>query len=507
MNKNIFAGIIYFLFFSIQLSAQELDPSFGNNGKSYVSFGFTSYYFEEMEFQSSNKIIAVGENETLSNPIVVCRLKNNGSLDSTFQGTGILTFGFGLTYEFCDALQIDNQDRILLGGSSNGDLVLARLLPDGDLDSTFSSDGKVKVSFGIGNGSKAHKILIQNDGKILAIGEAYGGANFNFAAARFLANGNVDSTFGVNGLITHDLNGFNDFGYDALLLSDGKILIGGSANNSDGNSAFAWIRLQTDGTLDTEFAINGKLIYNINSNYNEVVEAMELHPNGKIISAGYSGGDFAVFCMNTDGVLDASFGSNGHVTSDFDDYQDKAYALKIDAQGKIILAGHGYDGSVNTFLDFAIARYTENGNLDNTFSSDGKLVMKMGTYSSGIADILIQDDGKLLFGGQSFETQSGFVEFGFLQLDVSAITTTSSIEESNFLFYPNPANDFLFIRNESSSENLDLIQFFSVTGHLIYELKPKTETTQIDLSTLKAGIYIVSIQTSKSTQTVKFIKQ
>ncbi|HOY47975.1 MAG TPA: T9SS type A sorting domain-containing protein [Flavobacteriales bacterium] len=507
MNKIFFTGIIFSLFFSFQLSAQELDPTFGNSGKAFASFGFTSYYFEEMEFQSSNKIIAVGDNENILNPIVVCRLKNDGSLDSTFQGTGILTFGFGFTYEFCDALVIDSQDRILLGGSSNGDLVLARLLPDGDFDTTFSTDGKVKLSFGLGNGSKAHKILIQNDGKIVAIGEAYGGSNFNFAAARFHANGVVDSTFGVNGLITHDVNGFNDFGYDALLLEDGKILIGGTAYNSDGNSAFAWIRLLEDGTIDTGFASNGKLILNINSNYNEVVEVMELHPNGKIISAGYTGGDFAVLCMNIDGVSDASFGSNGHITTDFDDYQDKAYALKIDAQGKIILAGHGYDGSVNTFLDFAIARYTANGSLDNTFSSDGKLVMKMGTYSSGIADILIQDDGKLLFGGQSFETQGGFAEFGFLQLDVSAITNIPTNDYSNFQLYPNPVVDKLTIRNDTSDEDFELIQLYSITGQLLNEYKSQAQFVHLDVSTLNTGIYIVNVQTSKSSKTFKFIKQ
>ncbi len=507
MNKIVFTGIIYFLFNSVQLSAQELDPSFGTNGKSYVSFGFVSYYMEEMEFQSSNKIIAAGDNENILNPFVVCRLKNDGSLDSTFQGTGILTFGFGYTYEFCSALQIDNQDRIILGGSSNGDMVLARLLPDGDFDTTFSEDGKVKLSFGLGNGSKAHKLLIQNDGKILAIGEAYGGENFNFAAARFLANGTVDSTFGVNGYITHDLNGFNDFGQDALLVSDGKILIGGSANNSEGNSAFAWIRLNADGTLDTNFGSNGKLISSINSNLNEVVETMELHPNGKVISAGYSAGDFAVYCMSTDGVLDASFGSNGHTTSDFDDYQDKAFALKIDAQGKIILAGHGYDGSVNTFLDFAIARYTENGNLDNTFSSDGKLVVKMGAYSSGIKDILIQEDGKILFGGYSLETQGGFVDFGFLQLDVSAITSILTNDYSNFQLYPNPVTDVLAIRNDTFNEDLDLIQVYSISGQLLNEYKAQNQVVQIDISAMNAGIYMVNIQTSKSIQTIKFIKQ
>jgi uncharacterized delta-60 repeat protein len=396
-----------------------LDNTFGTNGKVYLSQEYHVEY-TALAVQSDNKIIGVGYKSPQafeSNTTFVTRRLSNGTLDTDFNSTGVLKTGFGSVYEFCYTALLDANENIVIAGSANGSYAIARFLPNGQFDNSFSEDGKQILSFGEGIGSSIKKILLQSDGKIVAIGEAYGGSSFEFSAARFNTNGTLDASFGTDGKAVIPIDNLNDFGHDAVLQADGKIVIAGrTTNTTTGEFAAALVRLNSNGTLDTSFGNNGKV--NTLKNSYVFAEAVALDANGKIVVTGHSDGSMIVLRYNSNGSLDTTFGNSGYTITNFDGQGSaKACAIALDNSGKIIIGGYGYEPGLGGLFHSAIARFNTNGTLDTTFDKDGKLVTIMGSYNSGINDLVLQKDGKLLLAGYSMREQGGLLEFAMFRLE------------------------------------------------------------------------------------------
>jgi uncharacterized delta-60 repeat protein len=499
-------SILIICFFVNQTKAQSFDSTFGTNGKVHTSFGNFSVYFSSITMQNDGKIYAAGAREGLGvNGIFISKYNSDGSLDTSYNSLGIngvpstKEISYGSNYQFCHTIVLQPDNKLIVAGSSNGDFALARLNQNGNYDTDFSNDGQVIFSFGAGNGSKINKVLLQPDGKIIAVGQAYNGVNFDFGIARFNTDGSLDTTFGTAGKILIPIGPANDFGQDAVLQPDGKIVITGYSNNSSGDS-ISIARLNSNGSLDNTFAANGKIYYNIPSKEYCVAEAIALQSDGKILVAGHANGDFALLRYNTNGILDNSFGNLGYTTTDFGNFQDKVYAISIRQDGRILLAGHSYEPSISTFLDFGIASYNSNGSLDNTFDSDGKMTISMG-YSSGIRDMLFQPDGKLLFGGNSIENSSSNTRYSLLRLSDSNL----SVNENNFndgkaTVYPNPTNEFVTIL---TTNTIDKMELFTIHGQEL-NIANKIMNNTINISGLDTGIYILKLN---GAQTFKINKQ
>ena len=502
MKSIYFCSIILFCGFIIETKAQTLDATFGTNGKVYTSFGAFSTHFYDMAILPNGTIYAVGAKEGMfleNNGIFISRYLPNGVLDTSFDTDGKIEVGYGSNYEFCHTIAIQQDEKLLLAGSSNGSFSITRLNTNGTYDSSFSSDGKLIFSFGAGIGSKINKLLLQPDGKIIAIGQAYNGVDYDFGMARFNTDGSIDVTFGTAGKTLVNIGPANDFGQDAALQSDGRILVCGYSNNSLGDS-FSIIRLNNDGTLDTSFATNGKIYYNIPGKSYCVAESIALQTDGKIIVAGHADGDFAVLRYTTNGTLDTGFGNSGYSTTDFGNSQDKSYAIAIQNDNKIILAGHGYEAGNTGLFHAAMARYDANGNLDNTFSSDGKMVLPMAIYNDGIKSMIIQPEGKLLFGGYSSADNSSVIEYVLFRLDNNTLSTRDYFLGTNTIkIFPNPATDFVTVKTLKNSDKIDL---FNSIGQQINSVKIVNNT--IDLSGFSSGIYLIRVN---SNQTFKIIKQ
>ena len=216
--------------------------------------------------------------------------------------------------------------------------------------------------------------------------------------------------------------------------------------------------------------------------------------------AGHADGDFAILRYNTNGTLDGTFGNSGYTTTDFGNSQDKVYAISIRPDGRIILAGYSYEPSVSTFLDFGIASYNSDGSLDNTFDSDGKMTISMG-YSSGIKDMIIQNDGKLIFGGYSTENQNSNTRYSLLRLNATNLSINENVSNYNskVSLYPNPTNQYISIMSTMKIENIEL---FNIHGQQV-NIKNKIINNTIDLSEFGNGIYFIKLN---SNQTFKIIK-
>jgi len=277
---------------------------------------------------------------------------------------------------YATALQSDG--KVVVGGlfvsySASPVNYITRLNSDGTIDNTFNQ--------GTGFDGNPNDIIIQGDGKIL-VGGSFG--NYNGSSMPYFIrldeSGSVDNTFNMG------------IGFDAPIVSitqqgDGKILVGGAFLNYSGSSYNRIIRLNSDGTIDTDF--------NVGTGTDSEAYSFVVQNDGKIIAGGsfttYSGSaSNSIIRINESGSVDTTF----NVGAGFDSPVD---ALSIQNDGKIIAGGgfSTYSGSAAPF----IVRLNSDGTIDNTFT--------VGTGpDNAVQDIKIQDNGKILIGG-NFTTYDG----------------------------------------------------------------------------------------------------
>jgi uncharacterized delta-60 repeat protein len=178
------------------------------------------------------------------------------------------------------------------------------------------------------------------------------------------------------------------------------VVAGYSSNGS--NYDFALVRYNTNGSLDTTFGTGGIVITSMGSGY-DIAYALGIQSDGRIVVAGssYNGSnyDFALVRYNTDGSLDTTFGIKGIVTTPIGSDDDEALALGIQSDGRILAAGKSPNGSN---YDFALVRYNTNGSLDTTFGTDGIVTTPIGSGWDYANALGIGSDGRILAAGKSF---------------------------------------------------------------------------------------------------------
>src|SRR5262245_1191898 len=234
-----------------------LDASFGANGRiigPYLSGGLVG---NGIALQPDGKIIAVGP--VFLGGSAVHRYHANGTLDASF-GTGGVVITPAEFNSDAKSVAVQADGKIVVVGYSNPqqqnyDFTVVRYNPDGSLDTSFNCTGKVITSFG--NGSAALKVILQPDGKIVALGGASTGITSAFALVRYNADGSLDSGFGVGGKVIHAVSSGSSGIFDAVLQPDGKIVATGYLYSRDFGSASAIVRYNPNGSIDTTFATNG----------------------------------------------------------------------------------------------------------------------------------------------------------------------------------------------------------------------------------------------------------
>ena len=327
----------------------NLDDNFDGDGKVTTDFGGLDDGIRAIAIQADGKIVVAGyaDNSVTHWNFAVARYNPDGSPDTSFSGDGRNALDFNLGYDLASDLVIQTDGKILLGGSvdlfSGEDFGLMRFNGDGTLDTTFSGDGQQTTDFGSNDGLSG--LALQANGRIVVAGWTGGSGNSDFALARYLINGNLDTSFSFDGKVTTDFSGESDLAEDVLIQTDGKIVAAGRATFA-ANENFGLARYLTDGTLDTAFSGNGKV--NTDLGANDEVHALLLQANDKIVAVGQSGSsDLGLARYNPGGALDLSFSGDGLVVANFPDLTGPG---ALQADGKIVVAGRFGD-------DFALARY------------------------------------------------------------------------------------------------------------------------------------------------------
>ena len=305
----------------------NLDTTFGTGG--LVRIQFTSCadaeHIAALALQSDGKILLAGSAYINGNTygFAVARLNPDGSLDSSFGNGGRVFFGFtGSTLLRAMVLQTDG--RIVLVGSRSSDFAVARLNANGTLDNAFGTGGKVvvqtvKSTDGVGGANAVTLQSINNEERIVVGGGRPSTSRLSrdFAIMRFTPNGALDTSFGSGGQVFTDFYGYMDR-VDALLIVGNSIVAAGMARRSTSTEGadFGLVKYRVDGQLDSTFGVGGKVVTDILSTQN-YIEGMAIQPDGKIVAVGAASpdvntGDFALVRYNADGSLDTSFGPGGN---------------------------------------------------------------------------------------------------------------------------------------------------------------------------------------------------
>ena len=346
-----------------------------------------------------------------------------GSLDTSFGRGGMVTTNFGSGKHVGNAVAVQPNGKILVAGYAGNDFALARYNADGSLDTGFDTDGKVTTAIGSG-ADKGYALALQPDGKIVVAGNSHNGTNTDFAVVRYNADGSLDTDFDTDGKVTTDIGSADDLAYGVALQTDGKIvLVGGSviANKFD----LALARYNADGSLDTDFDTDGKVTTDIGATL-EMMYAVLIQSDGKIVAAGYSNSKFALVRYNANGSLDTTFGEDGDDTgTDPDGYVITAVAtasnvakdLFLQSDGKIVVAGNVSESRL------ALVRYTADGELDTTFGEDGKVVAYHATYLHDFNAVVVQPDGRILAAGALRENPAS--GFGLVRYNANGILDTT----------------------------------------------------------------------------------
>jgi uncharacterized delta-60 repeat protein len=329
-----------------RLTAQgELDPNGFFPG--VVPFGASDDIANAMVVLADGSVVIAGRKDLQgTRSFLLAKLTTNGQLDTAnFGNIGrtVHTMGIGFAEAFALVQQTDGKfvsAGYALMGSGNTDFALARYDQNGYLDSTFGTAGVVITPFGALNDA-AQAVAIQPDGKIVAAGYTRVGSLFDIAIARYNANGSLDATFGSGGKLVIAASASNDQGTAIAITREGKILVAGYLLNGS-NQNIGVVRVNANGTLDTTFAINGIASVDVAGGA-DIGWGMALQRNGKILIAGQgfdgAANAFVAVRLNDNGTRDASFGTNGVQVIDASPTSDFGRAVAVQPDGRIVIAG------------------------------------------------------------------------------------------------------------------------------------------------------------------------
>ena len=262
------------------------------------------------------------------------------------------------------------------------------LAAGGDLDSAFGLDGMVTTAFP--GGSYATAVAIQADGKIVAVGAAAGpSVTGDFTVARYEPDGSLDATFGDAGMVTTAIGGGRDEAQSVAIQENGRIVVAGT----DSWRRFAVVRYRPDGELDSSFGDGGIVRTNFAPGQ-DMAWDVAIQSDGKIVAvgaAGYGQEGFRLARYRRDGSLDPAFGDGGKVMTRYGGGVARAVAIQPD--GRIVVAG-GYD-----IFRVGLVRFSLHGQRDRTFGGDGVVVTNMGPGEQALGGLVVQPDGKIVAVG------------------------------------------------------------------------------------------------------------
>ncbi|MBY0526133.1 MAG: PKD domain-containing protein [Gemmataceae bacterium] len=439
----------------------NLDPDFGSNGQVMTDvstlIGGTNKANQPqtMVVQSDGKFIAIGSaSDATKSWTALVRYTATGQVDGSFGTGGYVQVAAvpGATSYGAPVIKLDANGNILIAGSANfaatgNDFFMERYTQAGVLDTTFGNNGIVTTDIGstlTGDAARFSAdsvfggLVVQPDGKVLVVGTSTpNGGTAQFALARYNANGTLDNTFGVNGVVSQGVAGKTGGALAAGLQSDGKII----ATSALGG--FSAVRFNANGSLDATFGtggvvtINAAASTNLSTSFGVGIAADDsIYMTGSAshsTDTNNSNNDIVLIKLTKDGALDTTFAAAspwgaGKLLVDVSGNQDAAYNVAVQPDGKIVIGGYGKWPNT-TGLNMVVVRVNPNGTLDSTFGAGGIVVMDYQGLDDGSNGSLgLTPDGDIIVGGYVTVSNTGVAGthrvWGFTRLLASATPPT-----------------------------------------------------------------------------------
>ena len=209
---------------------------------------------------------------------------------------------------------------------------------------------------------------------------------------RIAAAGNhLDYTFGGDGKVLAGVAGAaTAVANDVAIQGDGKIVVAGHINGDD----YLIMRFNTDGSLDNTFSGDGKVETDISGS--DSAYAVAIQTDGKIVVAGRTGTGWGVVRYNTNGSLDSTFSGDGKLSLTFASIFGVPTSISVQSNGRIVISGGIRISNVSSW---GFARLNSDGSLDSTFDGDGWRELGFGGIPAFVSDALVQPDGKIVGAG------------------------------------------------------------------------------------------------------------
>ncbi|MCF8277614.1 MAG: T9SS type A sorting domain-containing protein [Flavobacteriales bacterium] len=514
--------------FSLNATGQvagTLDQSFGDNGIVTTDAfpGPANAFLANIHVQTDGKMVAVGYyspfgSETPYRGIAISRYQLNGELDPSFGENGIVNVA---SYElasiplipFIRSSILTNANEIICVGrfttDLNNGLLIAKFDSNGNLDSTFGNNGIATENFGF-QYIDPTKVLVLNDGKLL-IGGTATGTGF---VARFMPNGIVDSSFGNNGIF-NVAHAVDNIGTDFF----GRVLCTG-----ENHILYHWeigvTRILPDGSLDSGFGTNGTASFYLSEASNlqggiDRLQSLHVFLNGDMLIGGgcyESPQESTGYCLikvKRTGQLDSTFADNGILKFNPGEEFAAVQAILVQADGKIIGVGETL-GNYNQ-----VFRLNLNGSFDNSFGTNGLFDFTF-RDDNQVTCGAIQIDQKLLVGGISGNPEQEYErDFAIARIltDLNIGIVEFSRNVSNTLLYPNPIQEQATFQYELTESEKLSISLFDMEGRIIKtflsEKEQQTGKHQLALDFpkgLHSGTYLLSISSEKGQMGIRVIK-
>jgi uncharacterized delta-60 repeat protein len=392
--------------------AGDLDPSFDMDGRviTDIGTGASDTAFAVTAYETEGKVIAVGRSSAdPSEGFAVVRYNADGSLDLTFGVGGKQIIDLSGTSDTARAVAVDAQGRVVVAGYTGpglepNDMAAVRLTSNGMLDLDFGVGGKQTVDFG-GRDDRALGVAVDSQGRIVLGGTSQAPfSQDDFAVARLTEDGELDGSFASGGTLLIDFGSDEDVASGLAVDSSDRVLIAGYTSTSESGLDFAIARLSEGGALDSNFGTGGKQTFDF-AGQNDVGLGVTIDSQGRVVMAGHSqqvgtGRDFAAARLSDVGELDETFGIGGKQTIDLGSTTDIGWDVSIDSQGRVVIGGHSVQAE--TGFDFAAARLTSDGSPDPSFGIDGKTTVDLGSTSDiGLGSTVDAQDRVILVGSSS----------------------------------------------------------------------------------------------------------
>ncbi len=329
---------------------QPLAPA----GGSRSNLGTADDLLESVAVQPDGKILLAGMKGPASTTVgAVARLLPDGTLDPSFGVGGIQEIDQAAGNDVVNGVAVLSDGRIRLGGQcwpsaasgTASDLCVWGLTSAGQIDPSFNGGSYVGVDFDSGDEFGGALIATAAD-HLIVPGMTWGSDDFDFALVQLDAGG---APLGFKKVAT-DFSRARDECDCATVQSDGRILCAGATTNASGQTHFAAVRYNADGTLDSGFADGGRLAVDMGGSGGAA--AVVVLPDGRIVlggrgtQSGHTDSDFALLTLRPDGTPDATAGPGGRTYFDVaPGHDDEIHSMILDAHGRLLLYGWTSDAS------------------------------------------------------------------------------------------------------------------------------------------------------------------